>query len=239
MTNRRTVVIGGDRFQVGPWHADAAIAHLSVPTERPRPQAANLRTVLESLAGDGYTDAITPALHLDDAGVYLRLGFQEFDRLKVLGHELTDLDPPRPAPDPRVRLHRARRRHRGAALEVDALAFPPFWQLDSSGLLEALRATPRHRFRIAACGDDVIGYAVTGRAGTQAFLQRLAVRPALGGRGVGSSLVVDALHWAARRRVARLLVNTQEDNQRALDLYHRLGFELTPTDLVVLRRPLT
>lgn len=239
MTNRRTLVIGGDRFVVGPWHADAAIAHLSVPAERARPRAANLRRALETLAGDGYLEVITPALHLDDAGVYLGMGFGEFDRLKVLGHDLVDLDPPRPEPDARVRLHRARRRDRRAALEVDALAFPPFWQLDTTGLLDALRATPRHRFRIASCDDDVLGYAVTGRAGSQAFLQRLAVRPAIGGRGLGSSLVVDALHWAARRRVARLLVNTQEDNHRALDLYHRLGFELTPTDLVVLRRPLT
>ncbi len=239
MTNRRTLVIGGDRFRIGAWHADPTIAHLSVPAERPRARPDNVQRALESLVADGYVDVITSALHLDEAGVYLAQGFCEFDRLKVLAHDLVDLEPTRPAPDPRFHLHRARRRDRPAALEVDALAFPPFWQLDESGLLDALHATPRHRFRLATVGDTVVGYAVTGRAGVQGFLQRLAVRPALGGRGLGSSLVVDALHWAARRRVARLLVNTQEDNHRALDLYHRLGFELTPTDLVVLRRSLT
>jgi ribosomal protein S18 acetylase RimI-like enzyme len=238
MTNRRTVVIGDDRFVVVPWHADPSIALLTV-SGRPRPRPGNVRRVLDALAGDGFVDVITPALHLDEAGTLIGLGFEEFDRLKVLGHDLVDLDPPRPTPDPAVRLHRARRRDHPAALEVDAAAFPSFWQLDRSGLHDALRATPRHRFRIASCDHGVVGYAVTGRAGSQGFLQRLAVRPALGGRGLGSSLVIDALHWAARRRVARLLVNTQEDNHRALDLYHRLGFELTPTDLVVLRRPLT
>ncbi len=54
---------------------------------------------------------------------------------------------------------------------------------------------------------------------------------------MGSALVVDALQWSARRRARRVLVNTQRENTRALDLYRRLGFEPTPTDLVVLRRP--
>jgi len=51
--------------------------------------------------------------------------------------------------------------------------------------------------------------------------------------------VLDALRWAARRRVGRVLVNTQTTNERALDLYRRLGFVRTPTDLVVLTRPIT
>ena len=109
---------------------------------------------------------------------------------------------------------------------------------DRVGLDEAIGATPRSRFRIAELDGDVIGYAVTGRAGDQGFLQRLATEPTRSGQGVGSSLVLDALRWAARRRVRRMLVNTQYDNQRALDLYRHLGFELTPTDLVVLARPI-
>ena len=84
----------------------------------------------------------------------------------------------------------------------------------------------------------LVGYAVTGRAGSQGFLQRLATDPDHAGTGIGAELVLDALRWGARRRVTRVLVNTQEGNERALELYRRLGFQLTPTDLVVLTRPI-
>lgn len=87
-------------------------------------------------------------------------------------------------------------------------------------------------------GGTVVGYAVTGRGGSQGFLQRLAADPECAGHGIGSALVLDAMRWSRRRRCRRLLVNTQQDNRRALELYTRLGFRPTPTDLVVLVRPI-
>jgi len=154
----------------------------------------------------------------------------------VLSHDLVDLDPPHRSPDPRVRLRRARRGDRRDALRVDQAAFPPFWRLDDQGLDEAIDATPRTRFRVAELDGRTIGYAVTGRALTQGFLQRLATDPDHAGHGVGSALVLDALAWARRRHVRRVLVNTQDDNVRALALYRQLGFQMTATDLVVLTR---
>jgi GNAT superfamily N-acetyltransferase len=108
--------------------------------------------------------------------------------------------------------------------------------LDSDGLDEAIEATPSSRFRVATRDGRLVGYAVTGRAGSQGFLQRLATDPDHAGTGIGTALVLDALRWATRRRVRRVLVNTQNGNRRALDLYRRIGFEPTPTDLVVLTR---
>ncbi|MFN7148539.1 MAG: GNAT family N-acetyltransferase [Microthrixaceae bacterium] len=237
MNTRQTLILGNERFRVGPWHADPAIAYLSLTPDVPRPSVEGLHRCVRRLGDEGYSSVITAALHPDEARPFLELGFVEYDRLRVLGHSLEDLDPPRRRPGRAVRLRRARHADRETALGVDGRAFPRFWQLDEDGLDEAIRATPKTRFRVAERGGVVVGYAVTGRAGSQGFLQRLATDPEHQGDGVASSLVIDALHWAARRRVRRVLVNTQEGNARALALYRQLGFELTPTDLVVLSRP--
>ena len=237
VTARQTLVVGRDRFRIGPWHADHSIAYLSLPPESPRPTDAGLGACIERVGHDGYRSVITSALHPDEAGPFLRHGFEEFDRLRVLAHPLRDRagEGTRPRPPDGVRLRRARRSDRDAALEVDHRAFPEFWRLDRDAMDDAETATPARRFRIADSGG-VIGYAITGRSGSQAFLQRLATDPAHTGRGIASALVEDALRWAARHRCRRLLVNTQRDNDRALALYDRLGFQLTPSDLVVLSR---
>ena len=239
MSTRQTVTLGNERFRVGPWHADPAVAYLALLPTHSRPSAEGLAQCCERLAETGYSSIITSALHSAEAAPFHDAGFAEYDRLRVLAHDLRDVLP-RPAvgtPDG-LRLRRARRRDHELALAVDARAFPAFWRLDRTGLDEAVGATPRTRFRVAEIDGEVVGYAVTGRAGDQGFLQRLATEPTRTGQGVGSSLVLDALRWAGRRRVRRMLVNTQYDNQRALDLYANLGFELTPTDLVVLSRPI-
>lgn len=238
MKTRQTLILGNERFRVGPWHADPQVAYLALTPDVPRPSVGGLQRCLRRLGDEGFSSVITAALHTDEAMVFLHAGFDEYDRLKVLSHPLADLDPPRRRPGADVRLRRARPADRAAALAVDARAFPRVWQLDDDGLDEALTATPRARFRVAVRSGQVIGYAVTGRAGPQAFLQRLATDPEHAGAGVGAALVVDALRWSSRRRAQRLLVNTQVGNERALELYRRTGFRPTPTDLVVLTRPI-
>jgi ribosomal protein S18 acetylase RimI-like enzyme len=86
--------------------------------------------------------------------------------------------------------------------------------------------------------SPVTGYAVSGLAGRQGYLQRLAVDPTTWGQGQGRALVLDGLHWMRRRGARRAVVNTQVGNDRALALYEALGFQLQPTGLAVLARRL-
>ncbi len=236
MTSRQLLSVGEDRFRIGPWHADDRIAYLALQPQFGEPSIEGLQGCLHRIAEAGYTSVITSALHPSEARSFVETGFTEYDRLRVLSHDLRDLDPPHRDLRDGVRLRRARRGDREAALVVDARAFPTFWRLDRTAMAEAEQATPVTRFRVASTGDRVVGYAITGRGSGQGFLQRLAADPDLAGSGIGSALVLDALRWAARRKCRRLLVNTQQQNERALQLYAHLGFQSTPTDLVVLHR---
>ena len=238
MRTRQTLTVGTDRFRVGPWQGMSDVAYLAVGVDPPRPSTAGLRTALDRLAANGFSKVVTAALHPSEAVAFEQTGFTELDRLLVLSHDLVTLDPPRRRLSKGLRVRWARPGDRAQALEVDHRAFEQFWQLDRPGLRDAEGATPARRFRVVAHGADVLGYAVTGRAGRQGFLQRLAADPDHFGKGIGSALVLDSLRWADRHGVRRMLVNTQFENQRARELYEQLGFRSTSTFLVVLTRAL-
>jgi ribosomal protein S18 acetylase RimI-like enzyme len=224
---------GIDRFRIGTWRGDAHIALLS-PRPGSIPTPAGIGRALTEVRRRGHRTVLTPALAITEQQPFEAAGFVLHERLHLLRHDLLDL-PDRGRIDGTLR--RGRRRDIPEALELDGMAFEPFWRLTAEGLTEARMATPRSRFRVVA-GDGVLGYQVTGFAGSTGYLQRLAVHPHHAGRGLGTALVADSLHWVRRHRCAQLYVNTQETNTRALDLYLRLGFVLEPTGLAVLRHDL-
>lgn len=191
----------------------------------PRPGAApptvsQVRAVAEANARSGVRQLVTGALAQAEQEPFLEAGFTVHDRLHLLRHDLVDVAPPPPMP---AHLQRARRRDQIAALEVDARAFEPFWRLDRAGLDDAVAATSSARFRVA-CDAGVVGYAVTGRAGTRGYVQRLAVDPRHRGLGIGRALVIDGMRWLRRRHASSAVVNTQIGNEGAYALYRSLGF---------------
>jgi GNAT superfamily N-acetyltransferase len=219
---------GTDRLRLAPWRGDPTIAELA-PALAGRPVGVDsIERGLELVAGRGFRAVLTNALAPDEQHGYLHAGFSVHERLHLLHRDLDEV--PEPRRDPRLR--RGRRRDRPALLGVDHAAFDPFWRLDELGLDDALGATPSSRMRVSA--GAVIAYAVTGRAGSRGYLQRLAVHPDHQRQGWGSTLVVDALRWLHRRGAATAVVNTQESNETALALYLRLGFVHQPAGLAVL-----
>ena len=125
-------------------------------------------------------------------------------------------------------------------LALDDLAFAPFWRLGALGLRDALDATPVRQFRATRSDTEptLTGYAITGRAGDQGYLQRIAVHPETRRLGIGHALVADAMHWLWRQGVTRSFVNTQLENDAALALYESFGFHILPTGLAVMGRAL-
>src|SRR5918994_2541461 len=223
------------RLRFGPWRGDARVACIAPTRLAFGPvSAADVRDCVERASHAGYDQVLTAALARRDQPPFLESGFEVEQRLHLLVHPLDRL----PRVDPGVSIHRARRRDRPDVLDVDHAAFEPFWRLDEPGLSDALAATTAVRFRLARSGGDVVGYAITGRAEHRGYVQRLAVSPAVQGRGVGAALLIDGLRWLRRRGARDAVVNTQEGNDRSLRLYQRTGFIVQPEGLAVLARPL-
>jgi ribosomal protein S18 acetylase RimI-like enzyme len=217
---------------MGPWRGDTRVACLAPVPDTPGPTPAMVEHCCAMLARQGYGEVVTAALSVHEQRGFRLSGFEVREELHLLSRDLDRLPVAPDAP-----LRRGRRRDRRPTLEIDAIAFPPFWRLDEAGLVDAMAATPASRFRVVG-RERVVGYAVSGRAGARGYLQRLAVHPDAQGRGLGRALVLDGLRWMRRGGVVRAMVNTQVENDRALQLYRSLGFEMEPTGLAVLARRL-
>jgi ribosomal protein S18 acetylase RimI-like enzyme len=179
----------------------------------------------------GYGSVLTNAVGPTESDVFVDAGFSVRERLHLLELELR-AEPPPPARS----LERASRRDRSGVLAVDDAAFDDFWKLGPIGLRDALTATPVSRYRLGRDVSRVIAYAITGFAGTQGYLQRVAVHPEARRRGWGHAVVADGLAWLWQRGAHRVSVNTQLSNVRAMALYESFGFERLPTGLCVLGR---
>ena len=222
------VRVGGDRLRVGPWRAADGVGIIAPLTAGRAPERAAIDVAVDRLRGRGFHRVVTPALAATEQRSFLDAGFQIEHRLHLLVHQLVDT----PTIGRRRGLRRGRISDHLAVLAVDELAFPPFWRLDEAGLRDALGATPSSRLRVH--GRPIDAYAVWGRAGDRGYLQRLAVDPAAQGQGLATALIADGLRWLGRWRVREVLVNTQESNERALQLYERTGFRRRSPGLAVL-----
>ncbi|MGI8792575.1 MAG: GNAT family N-acetyltransferase [Acidimicrobiales bacterium] len=238
MTAPTVVQWGGERARVGSWRGDAAIGQLSPVPGSPPPSAAFVHRCVATLRQQGFTRVVTGALTTTEQAGFLKAGFAVSEHLHLLARDLRTLPP-----SPTALLRKAAQQDHPEVLEIDTLAFSPFWRLDPASLIEAVRATPHTRFRVAcdadadgspAPGGRLIGYAIVGRSGRRGYLQRLAVRPGDESRGVGRALILDGLRWLRRWRADEVLVNTQHENARALALYEQLGFARQPSGLTVL-----
>jgi GNAT superfamily N-acetyltransferase len=205
--------------------------------QRSAPPSAVIRSWLRQLQSDGFRDVRTGAIHAEQHAPFMALGFEAAQELALLH---------RPMPRERrswihrsTSVRRARPSEFGRLSALDAAAFPAGWALDVTAITDAATATPRHRIAVIdGAGGQPLAYAVSGRAGQAAFLQRLAVDPSAQHQGLGRRLVADCIGWAARWGVQTVAVNTQHDNVNALSLYQSMGFIRRPNGLTVMQRTL-
>jgi ribosomal protein S18 acetylase RimI-like enzyme len=202
----RTLEHQGQRARLVTWRPGESIAHLTPAAGGPL-TADFVRSCLEWLRDRGFTSVVTSALTRPECDGFFAAGFDVHEELHLLSHDLRQgsaaLHCSSLMPSASCRIRRARRGDRPDVLALDTVAFEPFWQLHDCGLDEALRATPRRRFRVVGPHREVLAYAITGVAAPTGYLQRLAVSPDARRRGLGRTLVSDSLRWASRRGATR------------------------------------
>jgi ribosomal-protein-alanine N-acetyltransferase len=105
---------------------------------------------------------------------------------------------------------------------VDQRSFGPLWQYSLNTLQEVFMQAAIAT--VIECEEEPVAYQVCTASTHSAHLARLAVIPEWQDRGLGKTLVIDALRRFAHRGIHRVSVNTQVDNEKSLRLYQALGF---------------
>ena len=223
----------GGVARVAAWHGRPEIASLALQCRGAPPPAA-VEHLIEELRAAGYREVITNALAPGPCLPLVDAGFEIRGRLHLLSHDFTS---PAASVGPTRRTRRSTAADRAEILDVDAAAFDEFWRLDDLGLDQAARATPRSHLRVTR-GESIAGYGLFGRADRTGYVQRLAIRPGSQREGLGLALLTDGLRWMRARGARSAFVNTQADNDRALQLYEQVGFRRLPVGLCVLGRDL-
>ena len=238
---RQSIANPTARADLRRWPLDPTIAHLVLLDVHMVPTAEAIDGwVREAFESADVGRIRTGALFPSATEAFLDAGFVEVDRLVLLERALHD--PVEVSPPSGLATMRMRSRDLSDAADIDRASFPDGWRHDADSLHEIATATPHARRRLVAPTfgqrhrvrrETPIGFAITGCAGPNGYIQRLAIHPDARRHGAGRLLVDDALDWLVRRGAQRAMVNTGIDNMAALDLYRHAGFERLRDELVV------
>jgi ribosomal protein S18 acetylase RimI-like enzyme len=218
---------GWSRADARPWNDGTPEASLRLV----RGGAPFLSACVAQLAKLGAASAISPPLPSNARTAWQTAGFEPFIDLALMRMSLDEQ--PRP---PRHLVVEAPDIDIDELLRLDAAAFDGFWRFDRNGLTEAIEATGKSCILIIRDGEGhPAGFAIVGFGNAISYLQRVAVDPQWQGQGMGRSLVRVAARKARASGAQVMLLNTQLDNNCAINLYQSEGFVRLPESLALLR----
>lgn len=111
-----------------------------------------------------------------------------------------------------------------AALAIEQELFPDAWAVET--FWAELARVPETRHYLVADDDGaVVGYAGLMTVGRQADVQTVAVAADQQGHGHGATLLRTIIDEATRRGCTEVLLEVRVDNEVALHLYEKTGFE--------------
>jgi ribosomal-protein-alanine N-acetyltransferase len=111
-----------------------------------------------------------------------------------------------------------------AALAIERGLFPDPWS-DATFWSELAGVPETRHYVVAESGGELVGYAGLFATRHTADVQTLAVAAHRQGAGLGALLLAALLDEAQRRAAHEVLLEVRDDNQAAVRLYSRFGFE--------------
>ena len=114
-------------------------------------------------------------------------------------------------------------------VELEKVGFDAAEQWSETAWADELAAHDRYVLARFDVDDTIIGVATFSRVAEMSDLNRVIVHPEFRGRGIGASLVRAGLDWASAVGARRMLLEVRPDNESAVALYRRLGFQAVTT----------
>jgi ribosomal protein S18 acetylase RimI-like enzyme len=122
-------------------------------------------------------------------------------------------------------------------------------EIASEEFLKKRLSNPDVSIYVVKDNDRVVGFASTRNINLDAVeLSGIIVLESASGKGFGTRLIEEAISEAGKAGFHRIVVKTEVANERAINLYNKMGFakvgearenvEDTPVEIVVLERPL-
>ncbi len=190
-----------------------------------------LEDVRAVAAERGFDEVLGPLVEERELQPYLDAGMRVHER--VMTFRLDDVHDPRVARVARagadVTVREARGQDMASVLRTDADSFEPFWRYDERTLAGY---AARDRVGVAVRDERVVGYTLSTVRGHEGSIGRLAVLPSERRKGIGGSLLAEAVGYLGDAGARHVALCTQEDNRDSRRLYVEAGFRESPGRLV-------
>lgn len=120
-------------------------------------------------------------------------------------------------------------------LDLDKEIFETYWRNSFNSFQETLKSCVNNYLFIQKKGNQTIGYAILGETRRLSYLQRIGVDKLYQKQGYGEELLKSVLSFSRKKKFLTMKLNTQEENESALKLYKKNGFNIQKNKLVIMR----
>jgi len=119
-------------------------------------------------------------------------------------------------------------------LDLDKNIFDEYWRNSSSSFHETLKSCFNNYLFLQERDGKLIGYAILGETRNLSYLQRIGVDKQYQQQGLGGELLQTVLAFAKKRKFITMKLNTQQDNESALNLYKKNSFNVQKNKLIIM-----